>query len=104
MNSSPFYLTLERALRLRGTSIEDISPPDDPVARRVLHDYGAMFVGTARVSPPPRCVFTSDDSVERFQQEAGLAGGTIADFGLELEPASLHANLGDFTDVTAVGV
>lgn len=104
MNSSPFYLTLERVLRLRGTSIEDISPPDDPVARRVLHDYGAMFVGTARVSPPPLCVFTSDDSVERFQQEAGLARATIGDAVIELQPAAMSAMLAALAVARAEGL
>jgi hypothetical protein len=93
MNSSPFYLTLERALRLRGTSLEDICPPDDPVARRVLQDYGAMFVGADSVSPPSLCVFTSEDLVERFQKEAGVAASTIGDAVIELQPAAMSALL-----------
>src|SRR5258708_16515716 len=93
MNSSPFYATLERALRLRGTSIEDVCPPDDPVARRVLDDYGAMFVGADIVAPPPCCVFTSEDQVARFQQEAGLAAERFGDAVVELQPAAMSALL-----------
>src|SRR5258708_17548250 len=93
MNSSPFYATLERALRLRGTSIEDVCPPDDPVARRVLHDYGAMFVGSDIVAPPPCCVFTSEDQVASFQNEAGLAAATFGDAVVELQPAAMSALL-----------
>ena len=93
MNSSPFYLTLERALRLRGTSLEAICPPDDPVARRVLQDYGAMFVGADSVSLPPLCVFTSEDLVESFQKEAGPAANTIGDAVIELQPAAMSALL-----------
>lgn len=94
MDSSPFYKTLERGLRLRGTSIEDICPPDDQVARRVLHDYGAMFVGADSILPPPLCVFTGGDQVARFQKEAGLTAATIGDAVIELQPAAMSALLG----------
>jgi hypothetical protein len=90
---SPFYKTLEHALRLRGASIEDICPTDDPVARRVLHDYGAMFAGNDNILPPPVCVFTSEDEVERFQKEAGWTAGTIGDAVIELQPAAMAALL-----------
>ena len=90
---NPFYQTLERALRLRGTNIEDICPPDDQVARRVLHDYGAMFVGADSILPPPFCVFTNEDQVEHFQKEAGLTAATIGDAVIELQPAAMSALL-----------
>ncbi len=93
MNSSPFYATLDRALRLRGTNIEDICPSDDPVARRVLRDYGAMFVGADSVLPPSLCVFTSEELVETFQKEAGLVAATIGDAVIELQPAAMTALL-----------
>jgi hypothetical protein len=92
-NSSPFYVTLRRALELRGTSIEDICPPQDHVARRVLHDYGAMFVGAEAVLPPPLCVFSSEEQVSRFQKAAGRAAATIGDAVIELQPAAMSALL-----------
>jgi hypothetical protein len=90
---NPFYKTLEQALRSRGASIEDICPPGDVVARRVLHDYGAMFVGADTVLPPPLCVFTSEDDVERFQNDAGWAAGTFGEAVIELQPAAMTALL-----------
>jgi hypothetical protein len=92
-NSSPFYVTLERALEQRGTSLADICPADDQVARRVLHDYGAMFVGADTVLPPPLCVFTNEDQVTRFQKAAGRAAATIGDAVIELQPAAMSALL-----------
>lgn len=88
-----FYKTLEHALRLRGTSIADICPPDDRVARRVLHDYGAMFVGADSILPPPWCVFTSEDQVTRFQNEARLTAAAFGDAVIELQPAAMSALL-----------
>jgi len=92
-NSSPFYVTLAHALEQRGTSVADICPAEDQVARRVLHDYGAMFVGADTVLPPPLCVFTSEDQVTRFQKAAGRAAATIGDAVIELQPAAMTALL-----------
>jgi hypothetical protein len=90
---NPFYKTLEHALRLRGASIEDICPPEDQVARRVLQDYGAMFVGSQDILPPPLCVFTSEEQVEQFQKEAGCAPGEFGEAVIELQPAAMTALL-----------
>lgn len=92
-HASPFYLTLKRALELRGTCIEDICPTDDHVARRVLHDYGAMFIGTEDILPPPLCVFSGEEQVTRFQKAAGRAAATIGDAVIELQPAAMSALL-----------
>ena len=92
-HQSPFYLALERALEHRGTTIEAICPPDDQVAQRVLHDYGAMFVGSENILPPPVCVFASEDQVSRFQKAAGRAAATIGDAVIELQPAAMTAFL-----------
>lgn len=87
--TSPFYVALESALGDRGKKIEDICPADDHVARRVLHDYGAMFVGNKEILPPPACVFTSEQAVSEFQKAAGRAATTIGDGVIELQPAAM---------------
>ena len=91
--SSPFYQALRQALAQRGTSVSDICPDDDHVARRVLHDYGAMFVGGQNILPPPVCVFTSEDQVSQFQQAADRVAATIGDAAIELQPAAMQALL-----------
>ncbi len=91
--SSPFYAALARALTQRGQTIEDICPPEDQIARRVLHDYGAMFVAHEMVTPPPMCKFTSEDEVTQFQKAAGRATVTIGDASIELQPAAMTALL-----------
>ena len=89
--SSPFYLALADALRQRDSEIDQICPPEDDVARRVLHDYGAMFLGTRDILPPPVCVFTSESAVTEFQKAAGRASATIGDDVIELQPAAMAA-------------
>jgi hypothetical protein len=86
---APFYDVLRKALKKRGTNIEKICPGSDAVARRVLEDYGAMFVASKKVLPPPACVFTSEDQVTKFQQQAGVATETIADAEIELQPEAM---------------
>ena len=91
--ASPFYQALNQALAQRGVSVSDVCPDDDAVARRVLHDYGAMFVGAQNILPPPACIFTSEDQVSQFQDAAGRAPATIGDAVIELQPAATGALL-----------
>ena len=91
--SSPFYHALDRALALRAINLEDVCPPTDDVARRVLHDYGAMFIGVKDILPPPLCVFTSEEEVLEFQRAAGWAAGTFGADVIELQPAAMSALL-----------
>ena len=74
-------------------TLSDICPDNDDVARRVLHDYGAMFVCEKNIMPPPVCVFTSEDQVTQFQSEAGVAATKIDDATIELQPAAMAALL-----------
>jgi hypothetical protein len=90
-SSSPFYRALDNSLSARRTTIADICPDDDVVARRVLHDYGAMFVGSDGILPPPACVFTSEEQVSDFQNAAGVDAATIGDAVIELQPAAMAA-------------
>ncbi|MFN2491886.1 MAG: hypothetical protein ABR501_03265 [Pyrinomonadaceae bacterium] len=91
--SAPFYEVLRKTLKKRKTRIEDVCPPSDSVARRVLEDYGAMFVADKKVKPPPVCVFTSESQVTKFQEDAAYATASIAGADVELQPAAMKALL-----------
>src|SRR6185369_9083779 len=91
--SSPFYRSLNRALIDRGVDLSALCPPDDDVACRVLHDYGAMLLGAKNILPPPLCVFTSEDEVSQFQNAAGWSSGKFGDAMIELQPAAMSALL-----------
>jgi hypothetical protein len=89
--SSSFYRTLQDSLGQRDRTAADICPEGDEVARRVLHDYGAMFVGRDDILPPPACVFANEDQVSEFQKAAGVTAATIGDAVIELQPAAMKA-------------
>src|SRR5437763_314838 len=102
--SSPYYQALEQALAQRGVSVSDVCPDDDDVARRVLHDYGAIFVGAQNILPPPACIFSSEDQVSQFQEAAGRAPATIGDAVIELQPAAMRALLRARSTALAAGL
>lgn len=90
---APFYEALRKALKKRKTTVEKICPMADPVARRILEEYGAIFLADKKVLPPPACVFTTEDQVTAFQTAAGFVAETIADAEIELQPAAMKALL-----------
>lgn len=87
---APFKAALARALARRGVSVERFCAAEDVVARRVLADYGAMFVAEG-VRLPPVCVFDSEEEVERFQRAAGWAAREVGGVRIELQPPAMEA-------------
>ena len=83
-----FYEVLRKSLKKRKTNIESICPASDAVARRVLEDYGAIFLAR-KVLPPPVCVFTSDEQVVQFQENAGYRTEFIGYDEVELQPEAM---------------
>jgi hypothetical protein len=86
--STPFYEALAKALKKRKTKIENLCPPSDPVARRILEEYGAIYLAK-KVTPPPVCVFSNEEQVTRFQDAAGFEVDTIGYDEIELQPEAL---------------
>ena len=86
-----FYTALESALRERAMRLEDICNINDPVGRRILEEYGAVYVSADTVKPPPVCIFQSEAEVSRFQAEAKFKAAVIGGARIELQPAALAA-------------
>jgi len=89
--SSPFYRTLHDSLSKRDRTVAHLCPEGDEVARRVLHDYGAMFVGADDILPPPACVFASEEQVAKFQNAAGVTSEKIGEAVIELQSPAMKA-------------
>jgi hypothetical protein len=88
-----FDAALGKALAERGVKPEQVCDMTDAVSRRVMEDYGAMFVASSQVLPPPVCMFASSSDVTRFQQEAKFTTETISGTRVELQPAAMKALL-----------
>ena len=102
-SGAPFYAALEGALARRGVSFESFHPSGDRVVRRVVEEYGAMFVAEG-VSLPNVCMFESDDDVERFQRKAGWRAEDLNGATVELQPAAMQALLRAREDARADGL
>jgi hypothetical protein len=84
-----FYEALAKALKKRKIKLENICPAPDGVARRILEEYGAIYLATKKVLPPPVCIFTNEDQVTQFQENAGFDVELIGYDEIELQPEAL---------------
>jgi len=101
---APFYVALEKSLARRGLRPESVCDPNDAVARRILEDYGAMFLASQTVLPPPVCIFKSEEEVTNFQQRAGVTAAEIEGATIELQPAAMKALLEAREEAKAAGL
>ncbi len=81
---SRFLANLPREVRLPNL--------DDPVNRRLLANYGAVFVAQG-VTPPPVLVFSDEAEVERWQAGLKTERARIHGFEVELQAPALEALL-----------
>jgi hypothetical protein len=88
---APFYEALAKALKKRKIKLDSVCPPSDPVSRRILEEYGAIFVANKKVTPPPVCVFTTEEQVTRFQDQAGFEIEFIAYDEVALQPEAMKS-------------
>src|SRR3569832_1891079 len=88
---APFYEALAKALKKRKIKLDSVCPPSDPVSRRILEEYGAIFVATRKVTPPPVCVFTTEEQVTKFQDQAGFETEFIAYDEVALQPEAMKS-------------
>lgn len=92
VDRSSFYSVLEYTLSKRNLKKSDICDENDPVQKRILTEYGALFL-SASATAPPTCMFKSAEEVTSFQNKAGIAGETIAGAKVELQPSAMKALL-----------
>jgi hypothetical protein len=100
---APFEAALARALERRGVSLERFCAAGDQVSRRVLAEYGAMFVAEG-VRLPPVCLFEGEAEVERFQREAGWRAEVFGGAEIELQPPAMEALLRARAEAEAAGL
>ena len=89
--ASPFYASLARSLARRGLSPESVCDLADPGARRLLAEYGAMYVAAETVRVPPACAFRGEPEVEAFQRAVEPAAADFGGTPVELQRAALAA-------------
>src|SRR5882724_5055494 len=86
-----FYEIVGKSLKKRKIKIENLCPTSDLVARRILEDYGAVFIASKKVMPPPVCIFSNEQEVTQFQERAGYTTERIGFDDIELQPEAMKA-------------
>jgi hypothetical protein len=75
--------------------------PAAPVTRRLLAEYGAVFV--TRATPPPTILFADAQEVNEFQRSVSRQRARVGDYEVELQSAALEALLVAAADVAGRG-
>src|SRR3954464_15486028 len=73
MKVADFDEALSTALAQRGKASRVTCDGRDPVARRILNEYGAVFFASGGATPPPVCIFAGAEEVESFQRAASAS-------------------------------
>jgi hypothetical protein len=96
--SSPFIdFVKQRILRepaprgARRISFDSLCSIDrNPLARRVLFEYGSIFVSTTDVRLPGTCIFADDEEVENFQAKLKTKRALFGNTEIELQAAAIE--------------
>lgn len=87
--NSPFYNALNMALTKRGMKIERLCDKNDSVSRRILEEYGALYMASEKVRVPPVCMFTNEQEVSDFQAQAAMKSANVGGITIELQTAAM---------------
>lgn len=66
---------------------------DEPVALRLVSEYGSMFAAVDKVRLPSRCIFENETQVTEFHRGAKSSVETIGGVMIELQEAAMTALL-----------
>jgi len=104
LNAARFEEALVSALARRGADWSSLCDRNDPVSRRVLREYGAVFLAGEQVLAPPACIFRDAVEVASFQAKADALRATIKGVAVELQPAAMRDLLAAREEALAAGL
>jgi hypothetical protein len=77
---------------------------DEPVALRLISEYGAMFSAVDKVQLPNRCIFENEMQVTEFHRGAKSSVETIGGVTIELQDAAMTALISVQTEAAKKGL
>jgi hypothetical protein len=78
--------------------------PSDDVGRKLLKEYGAVFIAKGGATPPNTVVFRDEKEVAAFQASVSKSTETIGGVSVELQSAALKALKEAVSDASQNGV
>ena len=79
--------------RLQPRTLVDVCPIDDPLTKRLLTEYGAIFVASQKVVLPYKCILESEADVLAFQAIANPRYQQVGGVTVTLQEVALVAFL-----------
>ncbi len=70
---------------------EDFQKPTDETGKRILKDYGAVFVARGGSIPPKTAIFKDESAVSAFQSSLKTSSEKIGAFNIELQTPAMNA-------------
>ena len=101
--AASFGDALKNALARRGLGAGPVCV-GDAVERRILREYGAVFMASEQVTTPPVCMFTSAEQVASFQHPSRVAAAVLGGATVELQPAAMRALLAAREEALGAGL
>lgn len=68
-----------------------LSGDEDPIASRLLSEYGAVFTARNGATPPDRIIFRTEEEVSTFQASVEIESIELGGFTIELQAAAARA-------------
>jgi hypothetical protein len=89
-----FAKSLTAKLARRGIAASEFCNLSNTVERRIVKEYGAVFLNAdAEVEMPDRCCFKNESEVAAFQATLKISKRTIGGCAIELQQAAMNALL-----------
>ncbi len=70
---------------------EGFEQPTDSVGRKMLREYGAVYIARGGAVPPTKVVFKDEADVAAYQAKAGAVRETVGGVSIELQAAAMKA-------------
>lgn len=70
---------------------KDFEMPTDEVGKKMLKEYGAVFVARGGAIPPKTVIFKNEAEVSAFQSSVSKSSERIGSFDLELQTEAINA-------------
>jgi hypothetical protein len=99
-----FRTSLKIALARRALKTTKFCDEGDALSRRVLKDYGAIFLADESVITPPVCVFRDEQAVTDFQRQITIVRAEIEGATIELQSKAMNALLAARKEAIAAGL
>lgn len=82
----------------------NLASPEEPVAKRMLREYGAMFVADAGAKLPSKVVFNNEEEVSTWQSGVPVSQITIGGIEVELQEPAAKALSSAIDEASAAGL